>query len=412
MKLLYSIVIIFIACGIILPQPKSIYVNANAIPGGDGTISHPFIYINQGIASAAFGDSVHVMGGLYTENVKMVNGVSLIGEGADKCIINDSLPELKAADSCVIKGFTFNQTITCNGVSPQIIDNIIHTAVGYLPGIRIMLNSSPVVIKNYITGGEVGITLQSGCNPLITNNIIRASLMGIQSSMLCKSKITNNVIMAATGTVINLISCDSTIIENNILSGSPDDTVKGISVLNSNGVVISYNDFWNTTITKPDSSGNMSEDPLFVKYDSFDYHFRQDSPCKNAGDPNPIYNNIDGSRNDLGAYGGPNGTFEIITTGIKKTNDNIPTKDFVLGQNYPNPFNPSTNIRYEIPTCCKVLLRVYDIAGREISTLVNEVQTAGIKTATFNSKNLASGIYIYRLSANKFTLTKKMIILK
>lgn len=275
-----------------------------------------------------------------------------------------------------------------------------------------MSNSSPVVLKNYITGGEVGITLQSGCNPLIANNIISAALMGIQSSMHCKSQIINNVIIAAKGSVVNLMFSDSTIIENNILSGSPNDSVKGILVSNSTGVVISYNDFWNTIETSPDSSGNMSVDPLFINYDSFDYHYSSGSPCINAGNPNSIYNNRDGSRNDLGIYGGPYGSFDIITTGIKNKTENIRPKDFVLEQNYPNPFNPSTIIQYQLPASCKVMLKVCDILGREIATLVSEWQTVGIKTVTFNSKNLTSGIYFYTLSTGNFTITKKMMILK
>ena len=75
--------------------------------------------MSHGISAALFGDTVQVLKGVYNENITLVNGVSLIGAGADNCIINESIPEFKAADSCTIKGFTFNQTITCMSYSPS-----------------------------------------------------------------------------------------------------------------------------------------------------------------------------------------------------------------------------------------------------------------------------------------------------
>ncbi len=89
----------------------------------------------------------------------------------------------------------------------------------------------------------------------------------------------------------------------------------------------------------------------------------------------------------------------------------IPTS-FSLFQNYPNPFNPSTNIKFVIPKSSFVNLKVYDILGREIVTLVNEEKTAGNYKVTFDAKNLASGIYFYRLKAGNYISVKKMILLK
>jgi hypothetical protein len=68
-----------------------------------------------------------------------------------------------------------------------------------------------------------------------------------------------------------------------------------------------------------------------------------------------------------------------------------------LGQNYPNPFNPVTNIGYDIPQDAKVSLKVYDIAGREIATLVNETQTAGYHVVKFNASTFSSGMYFYKI---------------
>ncbi len=87
-------------------------------------------------------------------------------------------------------------------------------------------------------------------------------------------------------------------------------------------------------------------------------------------------------------------------------------EQFFLDQNYPNPFNPTTKIQYDIPTYTKVQLKVYDILGREVKTLVNEFQNAGRYTLDFSTSNLASGVFIYQLYAKGFVKSRKMIVLK
>lgn len=79
---------------------------------------------------------------------------------------------------------------------------------------------------------------------------------------------------------------------------------------------------------------------------------------------------------------------------------------------YPNPFNPSTTIEYSLPKESKVKLEIYDILGRKVITLVNKTQIAGTHYLTFNASNLSSGIYFYRIDAGKYTLVRKMILLK
>ena len=90
---------------------------------------------------------------------------------------------------------------------------------------------------------------------------------------------------------------------------------------------------------------------------------------------------------------------------------NMPDQ-FGLSQNYPNPFNPSTKINYLIPTKELVVLKVYDVLGKEVATLVNEVKQAGNYTVTFNASSLPSGTYFYRLEAGDNLGVKKMILLK
>ena len=85
---------------------------------------------------------------------------------------------------------------------------------------------------------------------------------------------------------------------------------------------------------------------------------------------------------------------------------------FSLLQNYPNPFNPSTSIRFTVPKTQRVQLGVYDILGREVRTLYNDIAQAGIITVEFNAAGLASGVYIYRLKTENFIESKKLIIMK
>lgn len=90
----------------------------------------------------------------------------------------------------------------------------------------------------------------------------------------------------------------------------------------------------------------------------------------------------------------------------------VPSK-FELSQNYPNPFNPTTKINFALPLDSKVMLKVYDITGREISTLLNgEFKPAGYYTVDFNGSGFASGLYIYRIQTDKESVTKKMVLVK
>jgi hypothetical protein len=87
-------------------------------------------------------------------------------------------------------------------------------------------------------------------------------------------------------------------------------------------------------------------------------------------------------------------------------------KSYELSQNYPNPFNPATTIRYQLPKDGMVTLKVYDILGAEVVTLVNEEKAAGKYEVNFDASRLASGVYIYRIQVNEFNSVKKMVLLK
>ena len=152
--------------------------------------------------------------------------------------------------------------------------------------------------------------------------------------------------------------------------------------------------FWNFSYTAPDT---LITDTLYSVGNSVN------------GDGNP------GQLDDWNF--GVNFVIHIIDNPVNTETGDLQPEDFVLYQNYPNPFNPSTNIGFRIADFGFVSLKVYDILGNEVATLVNEMKSPGIYDVEFNShsgkgRNLTSGVYFYTLSTGNFFSTKKMILLR
>ncbi len=106
------------------------------------------------------------------------------------------------------------------------------------------------------------------------------------------------------------------------------------------------------------------------------------------------------------------GTITVqVPTSVTEENNQTPIK-YQLDQNYPNPFNPATEIRYSIGKSGLVQLNVYNILGKRIKSLINQIQSAGNYDVSFNAGNLPSGIYFYKLSTKNYNKTKKMILMK
>ncbi|HTY37078.1 MAG TPA: T9SS type A sorting domain-containing protein, partial [Bacteroidota bacterium] len=122
---------------------------------------------------------------------------------------------------------------------------------------------------------------------------------------------------------------------------------------------------------------------------------------------NPYFGNtvqLPGDRN-IGAISGASSTTAV------NANESMPTS-FSLQQNYPNPFNPTTTIQFQLPTESIVTLKVYNLLGQEIRTLVNGDLHAGVHIVSFDASNLSSGIYVYRLQAGEFSQVRRMMLIK
>ncbi|MBI5809374.1 MAG: T9SS type A sorting domain-containing protein, partial [Ignavibacteriales bacterium] len=104
--------------------------------------------------------------------------------------------------------------------------------------------------------------------------------------------------------------------------------------------------------------------------------------------------------------------FALSSQSLTDVKDKVVPNQFILEQNYPNPFNPATTIKYSIPVSQFVMLKVYDVLGKEIATLINKEQEAGNYVVEFNGSSLASGIYLFKLQTNNFVETKKMVLAK
>jgi len=172
------------------------------------------------------------------------------------------------------------------------------------------------------------------------------------------------------------------------------------------GINITYSDInggWAGT-------GNIDSDPLFA--DTL-FHLGPGSPCIDAGHPSPTCNDSDGTRNDMGVYGGLTDSLLYHITGLFVNDESVELPiEVVLSQNYPNPFNPATKIQFSIPKTEFVTLKIFNLLGQEVSTLVTEKLTPGEYKYSWDASQLASGMYFYKLETESFSITKKMILLR
>jgi len=304
-------------------------------------------------------------------------------------------------------------------------------------------------------------------DPVIQNNVI-ANNQGRYGAGIVMNfstgTIRNNLIFENTGGMdfggsgIWSYSSGTTVIENNTIINNHSDLDGGGILIWSTSATIKNNIIWGNTATTSGNQiklrsggsadvtysnveggwlgdGNIDTDPNF---ENIMLLLADGSLCIDAGDPDPQYNDPEGSpgmglwpakgtvRNDMGAYGGPHSAVlsDFTVTSVYDDGINGQPQGFYLEQNYPNPFNPTTRIKFTIPqsvilsgakNLIFVQLIIYDVLGNEVATLVDEELPAGEYEIEFNlaqNSILSSGIYFYQLKAGNFIETKKMVLLK
>jgi hypothetical protein len=364
------------------------------------------------------------------ENTAILQGFTLTGGKGTK--VRDNGFDIRAGGGIVI--FHSSPTIRHNIIAFN--ESIISAGVNFKSGGGISANNSSAIISNNIiyknkshTGG--GVILGPNPESIFRNNIVAyntATGIGRGGGVWIRGDqgkfINNTIAFNSSGNsggiglhnnpILNIENC---IIYGNT-SGSSNPQIVGsgiISITNSN-----IEGGWAGV-------GNIDENPLFIENSPL--ILQDGSPCVDKGDSSADNNDWEDPenlgfalppalgtlRNDMGVYGGnqyksmPYTSMQI--TGIEDENGTTPNK-YTLNQNYPNPFNPTTRIKYSVPQSSNVVLKVFDILGNEIETLVNEEKSIGIYEVQFDARGISSGVYFYTLTAGNFVENKKMMLLK
>ena len=300
-------------------------------------------------------------------------------------------------------------------------------------------NAETVFANNYVAYNKAlpnsicwgaGVTLWSfaiPCSPYLNNNIIVNNTDAIHGGGI----FTGGLHINQPHLVNNTISQNSASLGGAVYSDGSNTWIKN-SILWNNGSEI-YQDGGIITVEYSDVQGgfpgigNIDADPMFLDPSNQWFCLNEQSPCIDSGDVN-IFDPEDPLNpgyalwpargtiwSDIGAFGGPCACdWDPIITGLEKKTSNgelIPST-IELMQNYPNPFNPSTNIEFNLPKPSEVTLKIYNILGEEVTTLLSASLLSGSYTYEWDASNLASGVYLYRLEAGEYVEVRKMVLMK
>lgn len=396
-----------------------IYVSAAADSlTGIGTVELPFSSIGQALKLAKDSSTIYVGKGTYGYSyidAPRPNFIKLIAtDGADSTMIDGSKTTakdfgfaLRTGRAWTIDGFKFinvgkntykNQNYTCgvyvdhrvSGVGDSAEVTEIKNCVFDNPNYRAIWVQKFTTVKIhhnlFIGGGNAMVTF--GTPEVYNNTFVNVTATGADG----------------TGTVIMQSgdggSYGTATVKNNIFYKAP------IGISNSGECYTYSSNNLYYQVEAPmvdvtaDNGGNVMADPKFVDAAKGDYRLYTNSPAIAAG----IDVGLGETNPNIGAYAG---------TGVIGVNDDdMMPLVYALNQNYPNPFNPATVISYSVPKEVNVELKVYDVLGREVLTLVNEIQKPGKYQVKFNASSLSSGVYLYRISAGNFVSVKKMMLIK
>jgi parallel beta-helix repeat protein len=264
-------------------------------------------------------------------------------------------------------------------------------------------------IRNRVTNLPGGISISNGSQGKVFNNIWNGGDgLGIYygDSIL----VSNNMFHGSEDGISMIQSPDSAYIANNIFSSNEVAIDVWNSALPCDN--ISYNNFFendsNFMNCLPDST-NIYLDPLIQ--DTISFRLSLGSPCIDAGDPDPFFNDVDSTRNDIGCWGGPWGESYPYVPVLSHQSKPLPT-EFALLPPYPNPFNNVLIIPFTVPVQKEVMITIYNILGQKVQEFSFPPLSPGVHRVIWNSGSCASGLYIIQLISGSEEFKKKVVLVK
>lgn len=309
---------------------------------------------------------------------------------------NFGLPDSSAGESHfnfnlssrgVVTGCTFYGGYGCIADSSTQLEFIGNRILRTSAGIQYENGSSGIAANNIFIGGR-GLWISAGDSVLVNNNLFYNMDLGIN---------------------ITLIP-EETFIKNNIFLAN--DIGLETSSYYPPFANISYNAFFdndsNFVNCIPDST-NIYLDPMVQ--DTIDFRLSLGSPCIDAGDPEPFFNDVDSTRNDIGCWGGPWGESYPYTPVLSQQTKPLPT-EFALLPPYPNPFNSVLVIPFTVPIQKEVMITIYNILGQKVQEFTFPSLSPGVHRVVWNSGPCASGLYIIHFISGGKELNQKALLLR
>ncbi|MBK7106902.1 MAG: T9SS type A sorting domain-containing protein [Ignavibacteriae bacterium] len=344
-------------------------------------------------------------------------------------------------DQTILDGENKNSLVTIYHENKNVSVEKLTLQNGYdLSGSGISVSGKNILLKNLLIKNNISENDGAGLNISMAENVKLNNLTVTENNS--KNQTSSGGIFI-NGEKISLVNC---IIYNN----KPKNIKLRKGILSNSELTISNSNLFGgrNNIDNLDSvkinwlSGNTDSDPMFVGGEPYDYSLTENSPCVNTGTPFLVWEGdtlINLSTDEYIGIAPDMGAIESDFLISINEDENLPT-EFKLEQNYPNPFNPTTKIKYSIPANSvisnpqkgersqnsngleispfdrndnnNVSLKIYDILGSEVRTLVNQKQNPGNYEVIFDAQNLPSGIYFYQLKTQNFSESKKFILLK
>ena len=263
------------------------------------------------------------------------------------------------------------------------------------------INHTAIVDNSAETGARLGggISCEAFSCPVLTNCTFSGNVAGYGGAIQCN--------LNSTVTILNGI----------LWGDSPEEIYIKPHVTYPSTVSVEYSDveggeggvYVGAGSTLDWGDWMMDDDPLFVDAGTGDYHLTEYSPCVDTGDPgSPL--DPDGSTADMGAYwyddGDPAPDLDVPAEVA------VSPKDFELGNAYPNPFNGAVRIPFSVPVSARVNVTLYDLNGRQVAKLVDEVRPAGSHEVGWVANSAPSGIYLVRMATAEYQKTQRLVLIK